>query len=105
MNQSNDITLAVIEYLTQPGSDFGTQPDDVESLRSLETLAAQLRLRLEIPREDEDEARRGVREQLQQRDLSSVDWPHVMQELRSRLHLTDGFFQQDLQDISSDESL
>lgn len=101
MNQPNDsmndITFAVIEYLTQPGSDFGTQPDDAESLRSLDTLAAQLRLRLEIPREDEDDARRAAREQLQQSDLSGVDWARVMLELRSRLRMTDGFFQQDLE--------
>lgn len=118
----NDITIDVITFLTEPGSDFGTQPDDVESLRAPDTLAKQLRLRLEIPVQvstripaigstvgtdinrsgdnsqsgDEEPERQRLRERLLNSDLSTVDWPHVLQELRTRLRLTDGFFAQDL---------
>lgn len=112
MNQPCDMTTAVIQFLTQPGSDFGTQPHDVEALRSVEALAGELRLRIEALPEPVSNASGNLADQpltgkdivdrqrlhqcLRDGDLKSVDWLHVMQELRIRLRLTDGFFSQDL---------
>lgn len=121
MNQPCDITVAVIEFLTQPGSDFGTQPHDIEALRSVEALAGEVRLRLEtlpeletlpdaaIARETTQSAnsnisltgkdivdRQRLHRCLREGDFQAVNWPHVMQELRIRLRLADGFFAQDL---------
>jgi hypothetical protein len=110
MNQPADMTAAVIEFLTQPGSDFGTQPTDIEALRSVEALAGELRLRIETLSPEPTDTKKAIgtatdgevaeRQHLHQilrdGDLKSVDWLRVMQELRIRLRLTDGFFSQDL---------
>jgi hypothetical protein len=101
MNEPNETTAAVIEFLTQPGSDFGTQPTDIDALRSVETLAGELRLRLEtLSPESSDQNGNSAGQPLVQRlsesDLCDVDWLHVMQELRIRLRLADGFFAQDV---------
>ena len=102
------MTAAVIEFLTNSGSDFGTQPHDIEALRSVDALAGEFRLRLEtLPLEptkgakatatgEDTPQRRHLHHCLQEGDLKEVDWPQVMQELRTRLRLTDGFFAQDL---------
>ena len=98
----NQVTSDVIEFLTEPGSDFGTAPDDVESLRTPQTLAGQLRLRLEIPSDTEAPERWQLRERLRGSDLQSVNWLYVQQELSTRLRLTDGFFAQDFPHESSE---
>lgn len=123
MNQPDDMTTAVIEFLTQPGSDFGTQPTDVEALRSVEALAGEIRLRVEtlVPESTdatnlgdaansdssrinkEEIERQQLHQRLREGDLKTVDWLHVMQELRIRLRLTDGFFSQDLASSENSE--
>jgi hypothetical protein len=83
-------THAAIEYLSRPGSTFGTEPDDVALLQNPEALRESVHLQIEGSRSSDE-----VLSSLISR-LEEVNWPAVAQELRLRLKMTDGFFDEDL---------
>jgi hypothetical protein len=92
-------THAAIEFLSRPGSTFGSEPDDVALLHDPDALRENVSLQIEGERAGDKVL------DLLQSHLQEVNWPAVAQELRLRLRMTDKFFDEDLPDSASQQSV
>jgi hypothetical protein len=84
-------THQVIEYLSQPGSSFGSDPDDVALLENPEALREHVNLHL-----DSDTTVHTSTQTLAEISWEEVNWPAVAEELRLRLRQAGRFFDEDL---------